>query len=76
MVRFIWDEFEIVVDDSTVSRALKCLGWNRTKITKQAAQRCKALRDDWMICLDGWTAEQLVFLDESAVCERTGKRLS
>ena len=72
MCWFVWDEFQISVDESTVSRALRRLGWNRKKVRRQAAQRNQTLRDGWMQRLGGWTAEQLVFLDESAACERTG----
>lgn len=28
-------------------------------------------RDDWIICVGGWQAAQLIFVDESAVNERT-----
>jgi transposase len=72
MCWFLWDEFEISVSEVTVGRALKRLGWNRKKVIKRSGQRNQALRDGWMHRLGGWTAEQLVFLDESAACERTG----
>jgi transposase len=72
MVWFLWDEFEIALNESTVSRALKRLQWNRKKMVRRSAQRNQALRNDWMHRLGGWTAEQLIFLDESAACERTG----
>ncbi len=74
MCWFVWDEFGISVDDSTVSRALKRLGWNRKKMMRQAAQRNQQLRNDWMQRLGEWIAEQLIFLNESAACERTGDR--
>ena len=76
MCWFIWDEFQISADETTVGRALKRLGWNRKKVIKQAAQRNQGLRDGWMQRLGEWTAEQLIFLDESAACERTGYFLS
>ncbi len=74
MCWFVWDEFGISVDDSIVSKALKRLGWNRKKMVRQAAQRNQQLRNGWMQRLSEWTAEQLIFLDESAACERTGDR--
>ncbi len=43
-------------------------------MVRQAAQRNQSLRNGWMQRLGGWTAEQLIFLDESAACERTGDR--
>ena len=73
MTWFLWDEFDLTVDESTISRALKQLGWNRKKAVRIAKQLNQILRNNWMIRLAGWKADQLVFLDESATCERTGK---
>lgn len=42
---------------------------------KIAQQRNQDLRNSWFVRLAGWRADQLIFLDESAACERTGKRL-
>jgi hypothetical protein len=41
---------------------------------KQAAERNREIRDDWLRRLSGWEAAQLVFLDESAANERTMDR--
>lgn len=72
MCWFLFDEFDISVSKSTVCRALQRLSWTRKKAKRIAAQQNQALRDDWMTRLGGWTADQLVFLDKSAACERTG----
>jgi len=40
----------------------------------RAAQQNPELRAQWMSKLSGWTADQLIFLDESAANERTGDR--
>jgi hypothetical protein len=74
MCWFVWDEFEISVNDSIVSRALKRLSWNRKKMMRQTAQRNQQLRNDWMQRLSEWIVEQLIFLNESAACERTDDR--
>jgi transposase len=74
MCWFIWDEFEIFVNVSIISKALKRLKWNRKKMMRQAAQRNQQLRNDWMQRLNEWIAEQLIFLNESAACERTDDR--
>jgi hypothetical protein len=71
MCWFIWDEFEISVNVSIISRALKRLKWNRKKMMRQTAQRNQHLRNDWMQRLSEWIAKQLIFLNESAACERT-----
>jgi transposase len=74
MCWFVWNEFEISVNDSIVNRALKRLNWNRKKMMRQTAQRNQQLRNDWMQRLNEWIAEQLIFLNESAACERTDDR--
>jgi transposase len=71
MCWFVWDEFEISVNDSIVNKALKRLNWNKKKMMRQTAQRNQQLRNDWMQRLSEWIAEQLIFLDENAACERT-----
>ncbi len=62
------------MNDSIVNRALKRLSWNRKKMMRQTAQRNQQLRNDWMQRLSEWIAEQLIFLNESAACERTDDR--
>jgi transposase len=74
MCWFIWNEFEIAVNDSIVSKALKRLSWNRKKMMRQIAQRNQQLRNDWMQRLNEWIAEQLIFLNENAACERIDDR--
>jgi transposase len=74
MCWFIWDEFEIAVNDSIVSKALKRLSWNRKKMMRQIPQRNQQLRNDWMQRLSEWIAEQLIFLNESVACERINDR--
>ena len=40
----------------------------------RAAQRNQELREEWMVKLVNYTAEQLVFVDESAANEKTSNR--
>ena len=74
MTWFLFDEFEIVVNEITINRVLKRLNWNRKKIIKQAAQRNEILRNNWMTRLKKWTVDQLIFLNKSAACEQTDDR--
>lgn len=69
---FLFDEFNIPVDESTVSRALKRLGWDRKKAQKAPAEKFQSLRNEWSRELGGWRVEQLVFIGESAACGKTG----
>lgn len=73
MALFLYDEFDVNVSEATVWRCLHRLGWSRKNMKKIAKQRNQDLRNRWHIRLHGWRADQLIFLDESAACERTGK---
>ena len=42
---FIYDAFDILADESTISRELKRLDFSRKKCRRIAAQRCQDLRD-------------------------------
>lgn len=75
MAWFLYNEFEVTIDESTIWRCLQRLGWSRKNMRKIAQQRNQDLRNSWFVRLAGWRADQLIFLDESAACERTGKRL-
>lgn len=69
---FLFDEFNIPVDESTVSRALKRLAWDRKKAQKASVEKFQSLRNEWSRKVSGWGAEQLVFVGESAACGKTG----
>lgn len=69
---FLFDEFNIPVDESTVSRALKRLAWDRKKAQKAPAEKFQSLRNEWSGKLSGWRVEQLVFIGESAAGGKTG----
>jgi hypothetical protein len=45
-----------------------------SQLQKQALECNQELRDCWMGCLTNWTASQMLFLDESAVNERSLER--
>ena len=74
MVYFLFDEFDLTVDESTVWRHLPHLGWSHKKSKRKARQRNAQLRNSWFAKLADWRADQLIFLDESAACKRTGDR--
>ncbi|KAK9388817.1 hypothetical protein V1515DRAFT_596116 [Lipomyces mesembrius] len=88
MRSFIYDQFGVVVSASSISRTLKKNSWAKKKVRssstsnipiiiglgEKTAERSQALRDDWLLRLSDWTAEQLMFVDESAANEKTGDR--
>ena len=73
LVYMLFDEYDLVVDQSTVWRCLNRLRWSRKRMRRQAGQRNAFLRDSWFAALADWRPDQLVFLDKSAACERTGE---
>jgi len=48
--------------------------YTKKKLKKNASERCPILCDAWMARLTTWTADQLVFVDESAANEHTKDR--
>lgn len=71
---FVWDRFGVDASDSTVSRWLKKMNWSLVVAKKEAAQRDSELRAHWRAKRLYWRQRQLVFLDETASCPRTGDR--
>ena len=68
------DAFDVDITRSTVSKLLKRIIVTRKKLRVKAAQRNKDLRLEWQYCLQDFTADQLLFLDESRSDNRTGDR--
>jgi hypothetical protein len=82
MVEFILEKFNIEVSLATISRTLKrerisrkkvfpLFNFSYSKLQRIAKERSAFLRAEWMQCLGEWQADQLVFLDESAINERS-----
>jgi transposase len=74
IAEFLEAAYGVKVSQSMVSRALSRIKITRKKLKVEAAQRNEELRNDWLFELQDYTAEQLVFLDESGSDSRTGDR--
>jgi transposase len=74
MQDFLYDEFDLEVSIQTIHRILQKAHWSRKAVSARAAERSAPLRNAWIGIQKSWTADQLVFLDESAANERTGDR--
>ena len=75
MALYLFDEFDVVVALSTISRSLK----NQMKISrkvmkKEALERSQTCRNAYMLRISEFISDQLVFLDESAANEHTMNR--
>ena len=71
MQYFLLDEFDIWMNQSTISRARKRMKINRKTLQNVAAERNQDLRDWYILQVGQYTPHQLVFLDESAASEKT-----
>jgi transposase len=74
MAWFLFDCYGLKPGVTTVFELLARRGWSRKKASKGAAQRNETLRALWRAKSYTWRPDQLVFLDETASCERTGDR--
>jgi uncharacterized protein (DUF2132 family) len=70
----LFDCFGVRPSVASIFRILQRFKWSRKVASKIAAQRNQALRALWLAKKSDWRAEQLVFIDETASCERTGDR--
>ncbi len=73
MIWFLFDEFSIVIDQSIVFKLLVTWKWSKKLIKRMTTQRSEILRKKWKLRLTDWTADQLMFLNESAACKRINK---
>lgn len=74
MVVFLYDEFGILLSISSISRALKDIGWSK-KVTQHVAQERNAdLRDYYVHNLSEFRSYHLVYVDESGCDKRIGFR--
>ena len=74
MVWFLWEEWGIFVHQSTVSREIKKRRWSQKK-SQRHGRRNDELRENWHASMLNVTAEQLVFVVETAFNEMTGWRM-
>jgi transposase len=71
VVAFLWDEFDLRIDRSTMSRALKRIRLTYKRVEPVHGAQEVDLRVRWMSTICGYRAEQVVFLDETACSGRT-----
>jgi transposase len=74
MMLFLWDEFEVHVTKSTISRALALAQWSKKVAHQVAKQRNSDLRDFYLHNLSSFQSFQLVYVDESGCDQRIGIR--
>jgi transposase len=74
IAQFLYEVYDIRVCRSSICYALARIKLTRKKLKVEAAQRNEELRVAWQYYMQTFSAEQLVFVDESGSDQRTGDR--
>jgi transposase len=74
MVVFLWDEFDVLVSPSSISRALRSRNWSKKTARRVARERNADLRDFYLHNLSEFRSYHLVYVDESGCDKLIGFR--
>jgi transposase len=74
MVVFLWDEFDVLVSPSSISRALRSINWSKKTARRVAKERNLDLRDLYLHNLSHFRSYHLVYVDESGCDKLIGFR--
>lgn len=74
MAVFLWDEFEVLVSPSSISRALRSSNWSKKTARRVAKERNPDLRDLYLHNLSHFRSYHLVYVDESGCDKLIGFR--
>jgi transposase len=74
MAVFLYDEFDILVTVSSISRALASIKWSRKATRHVAKKRNTDLRDFYLHSLSNFRSYHLVYVNESGYDKRIGFR--
>jgi hypothetical protein len=70
IVVFLYDEFDVLVTTSSISRALASAGWSKKAARRVAKKRNADLRDFYLHNLSEFRSYHLVYIDESGYDNR------
>lgn len=71
MEYYLFDDWGIIVNKPTISRALKTMHISHKVLKRKAKERSQLCRDLYHLEISEYTANQLIYLDESAANEQT-----
>ncbi|KFY17796.1 hypothetical protein V492_00383 [Pseudogymnoascus sp. VKM F-4246] len=74
MAVFLWDEFDVLVSPSSISRALRSIDWSKKTARRVAKERNPDLRDLYLHNLSAFRSYHLVYVDESGCDKLIGFR--
>jgi hypothetical protein len=72
MATVLYDEFQVLVSLSSISRALTSMKWTKKATQRIANERDTDLRDFYLYKLSAFRSHQLVYVDESGCDKRIG----
>jgi hypothetical protein len=73
-VVFLYDEFDMLVNVSAVSRALKSIGWTKKASRQIAKEQNKDLRDYYLYNFCAYQSYYLVYVDKLGCDKRISFR--
>lgn len=74
MIEYVFDDWDVLVDQSTMSRTLQRAHISRKRLKRVALEQSDTCRHHYMLQVSQYTADMLVFLDESAANDHTKDR--
>jgi hypothetical protein len=69
MMKYLFDEFDVFVNITVISRILKRLKISRKVMKKKIMKRSQTCRNAYVLKINEYTSDMLMFLDESATNE-------
>jgi transposase len=75
IAEFLLEAFGVTIDRLTISKLLRHINITRKKLAITAIQRNEELRTQWRDDLQQFTANQIVYIDESGSNRRNGDRI-
>ena len=74
MVYWLWNEHEVLVNQSTISRLLRKNRWSKKELRRISLNHSEMLRQQYCDEMSQFTTNDLVFLDEFIFNKKTGWR--
>jgi hypothetical protein len=74
MQKYIFDEFDVFADITIIERTFKRLKINRKVMKKKTMKRSQTCRNAYVLKINEYTSDMLIFLDENAANEQIMNR--
>ncbi len=73
-MKYLFDEFDVFVNTTIISRILKRLKISRKVMKKKTMKRSQTCRNAYVLKINEYISDMLMFLDESAANEQIMNR--